>query len=327
MSLYRFFLELLSEGKTVYVLAGNHDRLGNSFVFEEAKKAFDIVNSIDHDQGKIHFITQEWLTTIEGQEILFFPFMLVPNEMPPASTPHKAGLKESLSRNGGMASERETEDFIPHHIAETIKLLAASKNKNEQLSAVINGKLRKYIANKKDLMIIHHYYINNTKFPGQKSRFSYKDIALHEDIFNQPNIRLISGHLHQSFVHQNYLCLGSIRATTPLEVNQPKYLFLYTPSTQERSAKYCDIVNYMNVSETDHPLDIKDIKEQDEKNQTQQASYLTHPERNISVEKKETDLSHVNLTIKTKQLDYQEIDRYITPETRQLLQDCRLKKD
>jgi len=46
-------------------LAGNHDRLGNSFVFEEGKKAFDIINKIAHEQGKITFITTPQYQEIE----------------------------------------------------------------------------------------------------------------------------------------------------------------------------------------------------------------------------------------------------------------------
>jgi hypothetical protein len=36
---------LFEQEKDVYILAGNHDRLGNSFVFEEAQKAFNIIQS------------------------------------------------------------------------------------------------------------------------------------------------------------------------------------------------------------------------------------------------------------------------------------------
>ena len=45
LQLYKLFLELFDEGKHIYILAGNHDRLGNSFVFEEAQKAFQIMLS------------------------------------------------------------------------------------------------------------------------------------------------------------------------------------------------------------------------------------------------------------------------------------------
>jgi UDP-2,3-diacylglucosamine pyrophosphatase LpxH len=44
-ALYEFFITLLQAGKRVYVLAGNHDRLGNSFVYAEAQKAFSVLTS------------------------------------------------------------------------------------------------------------------------------------------------------------------------------------------------------------------------------------------------------------------------------------------
>jgi DNA repair exonuclease SbcCD nuclease subunit len=169
LALYHLFLELISQGKTVYVLAGNHDRLGSSFVFEEAKKAFDIVNTIDHAQGKIFFITQAQFVQIEGQEVLFLPYTI----------------------QVGQLGAIETK-LLPMHIQGTIELLKQSKNKNEQLSAYVNEYLRSAIADKQDLLIIHHYYIIHTKFPGQKSLFSYKDVALHEAILQQPNIKSIS---------------------------------------------------------------------------------------------------------------------------------------
>ena len=47
LQLYKLFLELFEQGKDVYILAGNHDRLGSSFVFEEAQKAFDIIQNAE----------------------------------------------------------------------------------------------------------------------------------------------------------------------------------------------------------------------------------------------------------------------------------------
>jgi len=47
LQLYKLFLELFEQGKDVYILAGNHDRLGNSFVFEEAQKAFNIIQNAE----------------------------------------------------------------------------------------------------------------------------------------------------------------------------------------------------------------------------------------------------------------------------------------
>jgi UDP-2,3-diacylglucosamine pyrophosphatase LpxH len=42
LALYDLFLDLYQQGKTLYILAGNHDWLGSHFVFEEARKAFEI---------------------------------------------------------------------------------------------------------------------------------------------------------------------------------------------------------------------------------------------------------------------------------------------
>ncbi|MEI6672990.1 MAG: hypothetical protein WCL02_06815 [bacterium] len=54
------FLELFGQGKTVYVLSGNHDRLGSSFVFEEAQKAFDIIqNMLVHEGGEFRIQNPE----------------------------------------------------------------------------------------------------------------------------------------------------------------------------------------------------------------------------------------------------------------------------
>ncbi|HBB04870.1 TPA: hypothetical protein DCZ39_08565 [Patescibacteria group bacterium] len=45
LHLYNLFLELFEQGKNVYIVAGNHDRLGSSFVFEEAQRAFNIIQN------------------------------------------------------------------------------------------------------------------------------------------------------------------------------------------------------------------------------------------------------------------------------------------
>ena len=73
-ALYEFFVSLFEQGKSVYVLAGNHDRLGTSFVYAEAKKAFDLLNK--HSTGKLFFITEPVVHIIEDENILFLPFMI-----------------------------------------------------------------------------------------------------------------------------------------------------------------------------------------------------------------------------------------------------------
>ena len=59
----------------LHILAGNHDWLGNSFVFEEGKRVFDLLES-SSSAGKLNFITEPMLTEIEGEKILFLPFCL-----------------------------------------------------------------------------------------------------------------------------------------------------------------------------------------------------------------------------------------------------------
>ncbi len=301
LALYHFFLQLLQEGKYLYILAGNHDWLGNLFVFEEAKKAFEIVNSITHDQGKIFFITQPQTHNIEGQKMLFLPYTIDVKNM----------------------ETKKAE--LPINIQWTIDLLRQSTNKNELLSAAVNEYLWSAIAGEKDLLVIHHYYINNTKFPGQKSKFNYKDVALHEDILKQTNIKLISWHLHQSFAHGNYVCLGSVRSTTPLEANQNKFLFQYRNGTLE--ATQSDINPYIVVeqwtwsfSQSDLEAKIKNILEENKKN-------LHSDFRNISFIDNPPELKNISLSIKTDAIDYQNIDEYISPELRVQIKDIKLKKE
>ena len=75
LSLFEWFLELYAQGRALYILAGNHDWLGNSFVFEEGKRVFDLLES-SSSAGKLNFITEPMLTEIEGEKILFLPFCL-----------------------------------------------------------------------------------------------------------------------------------------------------------------------------------------------------------------------------------------------------------
>lgn len=71
-------------------------------------------------------------------------------------------------------------------------------------------------------MLIHHYYVNKEQFPGYRSSFSFKDIALSEQLLDEAGLKLLSGHLHAPFVYKNYFCTGSVWATSPLEANQLK---------------------------------------------------------------------------------------------------------
>lgn len=69
--LFDLFISLRQQGKNVYILAGNHDRVGQQFVYAEGKKISDLVAG---QSNVLRFITSPELHTIESKEILFFPF-------------------------------------------------------------------------------------------------------------------------------------------------------------------------------------------------------------------------------------------------------------
>lgn len=43
LALFGFFVELYKQGKSVWILAGNHDRIQEHFVFTEGKWSFDLL--------------------------------------------------------------------------------------------------------------------------------------------------------------------------------------------------------------------------------------------------------------------------------------------
>lgn len=161
----------------MYILAGNHDRIGQQFVYAEGKKIADMLPQ--NSEHTIRFITTPEVHEIEGKKILFFPFS------------KHVSLPEGIDRE---------------NVNETVKNLLASKNSNERLSGEINMILHHYIQQHTDLTIIHHYYIADTKFPGQQAIFDYRDIALCPDILDNKNVTLISGHIHMPFTYKNYFC-------------------------------------------------------------------------------------------------------------------------
>ena len=71
LELYDLFLELYTQGKNLYILAWNHDRLGNTFVFEEWRKAFEILSRIGDNDNEICFITRPIVKEIEWKSICF----------------------------------------------------------------------------------------------------------------------------------------------------------------------------------------------------------------------------------------------------------------
>ncbi|MDR2191163.1 MAG: metallophosphoesterase [Candidatus Peribacteria bacterium] len=248
LALYDLFLELYQQGKSLYILAGNHDRLGNNFVFEEAKKAFQMFSQLfpkeqtaQGKSGSIQFITTPLLTTIEGKPFCFLPYMLDIN----------------------LAVYPGIEQLQDHHYEAQLQ----TGNKNLILSAKLHLLLQYFKQHQPALTIVHHYYFDNVAFPGQKSKFSFRDVALSSQRLDDTEIQFISGHLHQPFSYKNYFCTGSVRATSPLEENQLKGIRKYAQG--KRSFYQLGINFYFSIQRkeqtnaglfaTETPLTLADI--------------------------------------------------------------------
>lgn len=299
LALYHFFVELFEQGKSIYILSGNHDRLGNSFVFEEAQKAFTLIEKYNKDhQGKLHFITQPTHKEIEWQSIIFFPFML--------QIPETQLTQEPIW-------------------LQKISYLQDSNNKNEQISWKVNQSLATMLEKHPNSTVIHHYYFNKTKLPGQKSQFSYKDIALNEEILDIPNTQLISGHLHQACSFKNYLCTGSIWSSSPLENNQEKFLFQYTPVNQTFTANPIRINPYIQIEfnwQISQNYITNIIQQQNEQSKT---NFIGN--QNIQIKNSDfIPFQYISLTIIGEQLQYENIENYINQDTLNQIQRVQLKK-
>ena len=311
LQLYKLFLDLFEQGKDVYILAGNHDRLGSSFVFEEAQKAFDIIQSSEFrvknsEWGKIKFVTKPLIETIEGEDILLLPFFL----------PWEHEINEYNPKNERLKA-----------ISDFATLLEKSNHKHEQFSWYINKYLAEQVDNHPWITIFHHYYINGTAFPWQKSKFNYKDIALNEQFLDIPNIKMISGHLHQSFTHTNYLCLGSVWSTSSLETNQNKYVFQYDTKSKKVTAIPLMINPQVTIRSTwavNTEILLNELQAINEVNKW----YFSSPAWNIEFkEDLKPNLTNISLTLNVEHIDYDKIDELIEQDLRIACKDIRLKKD
>ena len=297
LELFQLFLELYKQWKTLYILSWNHDWLWENFVFEEWKKVFDLLQEWT---WSIHFITKPRLTHIDWEKILFLPFCL--------------NLKED---------EYEEYQDWKNMFTET---LLESKDKNEVFSWKVNQLVNWFIKKEWKLTIIHHYYTNKQKFPWYRSLFSYRDIALSEQLLDNPDITLISWHLHAPFVYKNYLCTWSVWPTSSLESNQLKWCFTY--SNNKFSFYASQPIHYIeteNIWATNEEQ-LNSIYRQ----YTQNLKSIFEGSNSIKLEEfqvPELSINDISLTLKVKNLDYDKIDEVLDPSLREKLTDFRLKKD
>ncbi|HMS90932.1 MAG TPA: hypothetical protein PKC87_01830, partial [Candidatus Absconditabacterales bacterium] len=254
----------------------------------------------------VKFITKPTIESIEDEKILLLPFFLPGEDEKNIYNPKNERLKS---------------------ISDFATLLSKSTNKHEVFSGYINQFLAEQVDKNMDLTVFHHYYINGTTFPGQKSKFNYKDIALHEGFLDIPNIKFISGHLHQPFTHNNYLCLGSVWSTSSLETNQNKYVFQYDTKNKKITALPLMINPQITIRSKESVSKAMLLSELKTINETNK-SYFSSPSRDITFrEDPQPNLTNISLTLNVEHIDYDKIDEYIEPDLRTACKDIRLKKD
>lgn len=308
LELYNFFLELYSEWKNLYIVAWNHDWLGNTFVFEEGKKAFEVLSKLKDRDNEICFITKPLVKEIEWKNICFLPAMLEINEN---DFPWIKDLKGNNYDEG-------------------------IKNKNiffsEQLNLVVKWFTKKY----PNLILIHHYYVEWISFPWQKAKFSFKDRALSSNRLDQKWLLMISWHLHQAFSYKNYLCTWSVWATSPLEIDQIKYLRSYNNwqfdaqevwinyyFTMERRKWQADLFtqDYRPITKDDIIEHRYNLQKVSIKNFNSLSIWIkTHFQDKI-------DLKNISLSLLVEKLQYDNMSEFIDINLQQSLQNTQLKKE
>lgn len=302
LQLFQFFIELFTQGKHVYVVAGNHDRVGGHFVFEEARQAFDLLQTVSGDGfGTLKFITTPMFLTLQTRDYLFFPFYHLPLDTP---------------------------------IEQEFQELGASTHQGEQHSARANSCLQRYINERRaretrseELVLVHHRYIAQTVFPWQQAVFSYKNPALSASLLEESDIKMLSWHIHKPFCLKNYLCTGSVRSTSSLEYNQVKYLYRLTPEghVEAYPAQINPYVRFPIV-ETDR-LDEQMIRDQEAVIAQQQKHVLQQGTRTVTVhEATPQKLGDISLLLESPTVQYSMLSTVVSDEILQQVADIKLKK-
>jgi len=327
LKLYSFFLELYQGWKNVYILAWNHDWLWNTFVFEEAKRTYDIIKNVFHGDdngGKIEFITQPKVEQIEWEDILFLPYCL---EIGVWLSSWGSETTEGYNLDSSLRSEWRVWWAQLIEIENTIDTLSKSQNKNEKFSAELNKLLLEYYQKYEKLTVIHHYYIEWVTFPWQRWRFYFNDIALSHLFCELEWLKLISGHLHQWFAYKNYFCTWSVRNTSPLEVNQAKMLFKY--SNWKMSGKMFFVNPYFQVKSIEGWVKVDDNflenfkKEVIQENINNYENQWWEVEVDSDYEMKNKDVS---VSLSVWNMNYEDMYSYIDEDLFKQLKDVKLKK-
>jgi DNA repair exonuclease SbcCD nuclease subunit len=302
LALLDFFLELVAHDKEVYILAGNHDRLGQHFVYTEAEKMLNYKN----DNHQIHFITEPCVKTIDTKTVIFLPYIL---------------------NRSGYTPQSES-----YHFTTSLENCKASTNTQLKSSYTLNAYLADTIQKQresdtdKELLVIHHYYTADTKFPGIKTQFGYKDLALSPHWMEDTNLRMVSGHIHHSFIYNNYLCVGAVWATSPLESNQLQYLFRYTNNTI--TATQIALNPYITLAIDDTTtVDALFLEEYRQTLQSQSQEYFQSPYYKVSHITCPLPIERTTMTIINNSIGYDTLTEYIQPALQQTLRETKIKQN
>jgi hypothetical protein len=141
-----------------------------------------------------------------------------------------------------------------------------------------------------------------------------------------PDIKMVSGHLHQAFTHKNYLCTGSVRSTSSLESNQMKYLFVY--KNGQMQAHELNINPYISIDEQG-VIDEKVLLDHIEKIRKENRKNITNSEaRKLKfMDKKNINLNSLYLSLKVDNVDYEHIEKFVNEDLRMKIKDIKLKKN
>lgn len=329
LALFRFFIELEEQGKVIYVLAGNHDRLQGHFVYEEAcivlgdvvcEQGNTLQNPLDVDTRTdtwrhLYFVTVPTWFRIAWQLCLFFPFCQL-------SSYDIASLSSTIR------------DIPDEHIA-VWKSLQDSSHAWERLSAKANHVLASLVSERKysqmssqSLMIFHHWYVWKTVFPGQHSSFGWKSPALDPYFCDIDKVKLVSGHIHHPFVYKHYCCLWSVWSSSPLEIDQQKFLRHYDDRKQVLTAVPCSVNPYVTLACGEALIAQDVIAKRVDEILHQTFSHLQQGERHVVLSQyiDMPVLKCVTMYLTWEWLRYEDLPEYIDPDLMRQLKDIKIKQ-
>jgi len=306
LSFLALCIELSQQGKHIHLMAGNHDRLQEHFVYAEAESILATMNN----PNITIYTTPKW-TKIDNIDCLFFPFM------------HPKDLEES--QDSAWRTDHMPTWWIHERTAKK-----ASLRLHKEIEQRRRNTSNQYPTGEKQdstAIIFHHRYIANTQFPWIQWTFPFKSPALDPRFLEYSDIRLISWHIHSSFMYKNYLCTWSIWATSPLEINHQKWIYTYDASTHTAHAYSTDILHYVQIAlEEWSVLDAETLKKTWQEIKKTSLAKLTSPlytthhswDQNPS-------LSRQRIHVVSKHITYDSLPRSIEENILSSVDDIKIK--